>query len=1672
MPQKPLRKKISLFVLLILIAVWAVLGIKFYRQWSLHRDVSRYITTPSLKPTLQRIKAVRFDPSFYYQGKRPSELAKELAHRWQEAGINLVFFRAYDPSYGAFYRTNYLHNKQGEFGRYDLLKHILKACAKKKIAVFAWLPVMNHRGAWEANPEWRERNAQGEAYSASGLEFPLCSRNEDARAWWKGFIQDLLQNYSELAGVDFAEPVVSWQEESACFCELCREAQENSKASQDNPENIRAQPLTTLLHQSFLQVHQFHKKASLTFVATARESGELFSWGEIKKQTGLDLDSLLSVSRSLQPDFISPEFIWQEWKSRFDKESGESPVFSPKWAAWAYKEFIQNLNYPVKVVPHLEATDFPDVSVSRQHLAASLRETLKAGASGFDVYSSSLLDKKRAWGILKEVDRWVKVKSCLVLYDPGSNQNDAIQTGELLRHFHAQVELKSLEQYQPGLINQYDNVFYAGTEQETLIPRELIEDIENLQTTFCWLGFNVKQLLSEPQISQKLGIQFIESVKDGFVKVKYKNQVLTKDAPWTQLVKVTDPLRCQVMAFTYDKDQSEEFPYALRSGRRFWLFADLPSSYAVEGGRFLVFADLLHDILEEDHVSQTLAMVRIEDVHPLSDPQNLKKIANFLYRRKVPFQVAFTPFYVNPEENLHTSLSEQPALVSALRHMVRKGGVLVLHGVTHQRYSETTTDYEFWDPVNDAPVQGQTPTTMQQRVEWGLRECWLNGLYPLLWETPHYAASQDFYSVISQIFSTAMERRQAIDRIGTDQYLPYTLSSDRYNQTMVPENLGYVPLNNPDPQVILKPAAHMKVVRDGVASFFFHPFVDVEVLKTLVRRLQKEGFVFTNPASLPLKVKTSLGLLQNSSGSVTVSPPYSLGWEKLLFSPGILKKQKEFTAFPGEKIEKRVSLSPKELYALHFLNPVEETVREAQKRPDLKKPAPIHALKKVADYQGEEAEVPTALLLHPAEAEDHQQNERMSYESVLQSVGISVSLLPVSEFERLPEKINLLVIPEASALGLQDAQIQVLIDLLEQGQISVITSGYSPLSDALGIEKTEQMIQVKKPQDLSYPDLEIIWPESVEFQVFEAPGEAEYIYQDSQTRKPLMVSVPRGKGKFLYSGLLFDTESTQGITRYPHFLTHMFRTLEVFPLLRGRGTEVFFNPAEREEIAVEDLVRFWKRSGVTLIHAASWHIYPEWTYDYEQLIHLAHNNSMLVYAWLEPPLVHQIFWQDNPEWREKNAQGETPEETWRFPIALGDCSARKGALKEWKRILEEYQWDGVTVNRLGFESTFPPDPKTMTPFHPSVRQQFKEQKGFDPVELFNQSSPYFWETNPSALNQYLDFRRALSEEYLESLLLMLQELREQQKRTIELILTYDARRKDPGISFSKLQKIKSSHQALWQYIPEFEKQWTAPPLGFDLIQLNVSPPNHDSFIPGVTTFYPTGSALYKELQDLLHDNQRFIIYSENSLYEVDTQMMPFVLSAESSLRWRRDQLQIQSKTGGEFSLAGEKTLPLYLDGKLAGSFYKNRLIVPSGKHVLEIRSGPTGLLKPLKSSTRVVDFSGKLNKIEVKWRGISVDYEAERGSFLVITDKPSIILLNGKKQDLFIEEGPRGWTLYLPPGRATAEVITRSHSEFILSVFSLGLSNLIVLISALAIFTLLILFLILQMRRIIQRKKT
>lgn len=1602
---------------------------------------------PSPMPQIARTVALRFDPSFHYKGIRPSRLADDLADKWSRAGVNLVFYRTYDPRHGAFYRTSYRHNSEGEFGRYDLLGEVVEACHARRIQVFAWAPVMNHAGAWQANPQWREKTPDGQDYTATGLEFPLCARNPQAGEWWLGFIDDLLSNYPDLDGVDFGEPVVSWKADRACFCDLCCQAGEGK--APDERQALRAAPLTELLAQGVEKVRRAGKRSCVTFVQSAGTSGDLLSSREMRAITGFDLEGLLALPRQARPDIVCPEFIWQEWRSLYGENFGGDAIFTPEWVEGAVRRFYRRLDVPIEVIAHLEITDFPRAQVDAIDFRASLLAAVRGGAQGIDVYNASLLEEKGALGALKTLHRIAPVRSCLVLQTGEEGRGDAVQIGELLRHFHTTVDLMRVADYAAGGLERYDVVCYVGTKEGTALPLALADDIARYRGAFCWLGANIAYLLAHDAAAGRLGLRYVEKRTGAYDRVAYKGEELAKDDPATHVVEVLDNERCQVLAQTLGGNDASA-PYAVRSGRNFWYFADVPPMFAIEGGRFLVFADLLHDIVGEDHRERRIAMIRIEDVNPMTDPNSLRALADYLHSRNVPFQVATVPFYVYPDKGVSLSMNEKPDFVKALRYMQEKGGAIVMHGITHQRFGETTADYEFFDHVADGPIEGQNEEVVRKKIEEGLREFWSANIFPLMWETPHYSGSQLLYGIIPDYFSMAMERRQAIDKHGTDQYFPYPLRRDRYGQVIMPENMGYVPLNRAVPEVITEPASKMHVVRDGVVSFFFHPFIDHAVLEGIVEDLQERGYRFASVAHEPIRVSAPFGIASNCDTLATIAAAGPAGRQYDLRFPGIVESSENLAPPRSGKLTFRIGGSGTDLQAAYFI----ERYKTAQQQAD-RNPADIEVnpfLLQTQDHSGERRKTPVVLLVESGH--EAARIEGRAFLRAFRALGIRVRMATPEALEEIPDLVSLVVVPAATAKALTDSQTDGVVEALRQGDISLVTTGFSALSDELAIAKKDEELTVSSVRDTFYPDIPIHWHKPAQTYAFESPGDASFIYEDAASGRPIVVAATLGDGPYLFMSAPLTTSDDALARRYPYFMTHLFRSLGVFPMVRGKGYEIYFNPAERpEDLAVEDLVKQWRRMGVQSIYVAAWQVFAEWEYDYAHLIELAHSNAMLVYAWFEPPYVDEKFWQDHPQWRERNALGEEALIQWRKPMAFGDPDCFEAATEEMRRILEAHPWDGVVLNRLGWDAQGGADaPEAYTPFHPSARAQFEKAHGFDPIALFDERSAHYWKNDKAGLAEFEDWRAERARQVFQHLVRKIAAIGRTDHSDWEIILGHVTDNPLTGLTLTDYQALRKAQNCKLMRRAPIDSQWEPQPDLYDINALQITAAGNEraSFHANAPTHYPTGLALYEILSEYITQDRRFALNSENSLYEIDTRSMPFLYAAPTRTIWTNQGLILVSSQSAEVAFWNKPAVEnLAIDEALAGSYENGRLVVPIGEHRVSTQGmqiGPRGV----ESGARVVDCSADLVEAAPRSRGILVKYRSDRKAIVVLNQKPEDVVVDGVRRDVAIVKGIPGYALHLPAGSHRVEIATRSWFEAAMIWISLSLSRIIVAVSLLA----------------------
>jgi len=351
------------------------------------------VTSPA-KPAWsdQNVRSVRFDAAYYYgSGRSARQLAEDLTRSWQEKGINLVYFYAYNRVYGARYVTRYPGNVMEDYGRQDLLGHMIRSAHKRGIKVIAWFYGPQHKQIWEAHPEWRQKTADGRDYKPDGDSYFLCVRNPEVTKWWEGLIGEVLTKYPELDGIDVAEPQVDLWGDHTCYCEHCRSEFAAEHPGEPMPgvawREFRAEGMTELLLATVRLAHQHGKEAHLTTVFTAGKDGRLLHPHAVSDAIGFDLEGVLSGPD--RPDVIQAELIWQQWAAIY----GDKKTFVPAWTVDAVKQAKDLVGGRSRMIAHLELTDFGCGGLNAEEIGRTVAAAVRAEPYGIDLYDSHLLEK-------------------------------------------------------------------------------------------------------------------------------------------------------------------------------------------------------------------------------------------------------------------------------------------------------------------------------------------------------------------------------------------------------------------------------------------------------------------------------------------------------------------------------------------------------------------------------------------------------------------------------------------------------------------------------------------------------------------------------------------------------------------------------------------------------------------------------------------------------------------------------------------------------------------------------------------------------------------------------------------------------------------------------------------------------------------------------------------------------------------------------------------------------------------------------------------------------------------------------------------------------------------------------------------------------------------------------
>lgn len=550
-------------------------------------------------------------------------------------------------------------------------------------------------------------------------------------------------------------------------------------------------------------------------------------------------------------------------------------------------------------------------SAARQRSADRERRTQRAGTSATS--GSVRLGASRGTGPVPRAPRAAAhaagaSPTALVLYDTTGpygflGELYAMATANLAGHF-GPVKTEPVSAYTAGTVERYTATIYIGStyyggDTPDAVPDAFYADVATTTRPVVWVNDNIWNL------ANKIGVQAFEArygwdpttsyfAPAGTVtQVDYKTQPLTRTVPAAADGGVLRPHIVDGAAVTTPAQAEDTstspptvFPWAIRSGNLTYL-GEIPFAYVTESDRVIAFEDLLFDALAPATATRHRALLRLEDISPNSDPSQLMSIARYLDGQHIPYGFEVIPTYTDPNgaENDGTpetiTLAQAPHVVSALKYMLSHGGTIIQHGYTHQYrnvanpYNGVTgDDFEFFrshiDSANnvvlDGPVPEDSAVWANLRVTTGKAAFPLVGLpVPAIWTTPHYAASATDYGVFAAGYRARYERSlyyqgqlsgQPVNSgryIG--QFFPYVVR-DVYGTTVIPEDLGnYEPVsyNNRPPRLpadIIDAAKLNLAVRDGFASFFYHPYYPLSPLKQIVDGIRGLGYTFVDPAGV------------------------------------------------------------------------------------------------------------------------------------------------------------------------------------------------------------------------------------------------------------------------------------------------------------------------------------------------------------------------------------------------------------------------------------------------------------------------------------------------------------------------------------------------------------------------------------------------------------------------------------------------------------------------------------------------------------------------------------------------------------------------------------------------------------------------------------------------------
>ena len=469
----------------------------------------------------------------------------------------------------------------------------------------------------------------------------------------------------------------------------------------------------------------------------------------------------------------------------------------------------------------------------------------------------------------------------------------------------------------------------------------------------------------------------------------------------------------------------------------------------------------------------------------------------------------------------------------------------------------------------------------------------------------------------------------------------------------------------------------------------------------------------------------------------------------------------------------------------------------------------------------------------------------------------------------------------------------------------------------------------------------------------------------------------------------------------------------------------FLDPPYRSRVDPDYFARHWRKSGIGALHIAAWHYFePDETRDawLKRLIEACHREAILVYAWIEFPHVSEKFWEQHPEWREKTAIQQDAHLDWRklMNLANRDCHAAVAA--GLHQLVDRFDWDGVNLAELYFESLEGyKNPSRFTPMNNDVRREFQSAHGFDPLDLFQASSPGLAEKNPEGLRAFLDYRAQLARRIQEEWIGEVENARKR-KRHLDLVLTHVDDRFDTGMRDSigadaaGVLPMLDRHQftfliedpaTIWHLgpkrYPEIATKYEPLTQRTDRLAIDIN------IVERYQDVYPTkqqtGTELYQQVHLASKAFSKVALYAEHSILRDDVPFLPSAAAAVERVARTENKLVVESRFGTGVPWTG----PALMNGRLWPFANDTTVWLPAGGHAVQPAEEAPAL--------RLLDFSADLTSATATANGIEFAYKSDSRAIAILDRAPGTLELDGGAAPLQVLPAGGKFVVLLPRGQ-------------------------------------------------------